>query len=334
MIEKVKLIFIPCKENGYRPKFLDGQVLFYYAILILVLKISILPFFFYFPKSIFFAEITKDALIQFSNSARQSLKLPPLKENSTLNQVAYWKAVDMLAKDYFSHQTPEGNWVWDWLKKVGYNYKLAGENLAIGFLDSEEVHQAWLNSPSHRSNILNPKYQEIGIAVLKGEFEGSETTVVVQLFGSQEILSQKVEEPKAEFPKETKEKPVETIGEIEVLPAEISSSSPEDSFSPLPPEPLQVQTLPQFSIENPEEKLSFRFLKFMALNYNNIIQRFVYGSLIFVIIALLINIFVKIEIQHKDLILKTLAFIGLLILFIWLDKTELIQFIPHKLLIY
>jgi hypothetical protein len=331
MIGKIKLIFIPGQENNYRPKFLDSRILFYYAILIIILRLSLLPFFLYFPKTAFFAAITKSVLIELTNQTRKSFGLSALKENPKLTQSAYLKAEDMLGKDYFSHQSPEGIWPWDWLKRVSYNYSLAGENLAIGFLDSEEVHQAWLNSSSHKANILNPNYQEIGIAVSKGEFEGNEVAVVVQLFGSPEVLAKEEEKPKTEISEKPLEKSAETIGETEVLPAEISFPPPEP---PLPPEPFQTETLPRVSIEKPEEKLTFHFLEFMAFNYNNFVQKFIYGSLIFVILALLINIFVRIDIQHKDLIFKALGFIGLLILFLWLDKSEIIQLIPHQFQIY
>lgn len=327
MIKKIKLIFIPCQENNYRPKFLDGRALFYYLILISVLKISLLPFFIYFPKSIFFAEITKSILIHLTNQTRTSIGLPSLKENPKLVQAAYLKADDMIKKDYFSHQSPEGIWPWDWLKRVGYNYQLAGENLAIGFLDSEEVHRAWLNSPSHKANILNPNYQEIGIAVLKGDFEGNEAVIVVQLFGSPKVLAKEVEKPKSGLSERLQEAVPEIPGETKPL-----------EMPPLPtqtpPQPEVVPIGKEENVEKPKDAFTFRFLKFMAFNYNSFVQKFIYGSLIFVILVLLINILVKIEIQHTDLIMKAFGFIVLLILFIWLDKPEILQIIPHQFRIY
>lgn len=327
MIKKIKIIFLPCQENNYRPKFLEGRILFYYAILILVLKLSLFSFFLYLPKSVFFAAIIKSALLELANQTRKASQLPLLKENPRLTQAAYLKAKDMVEKKYFSHQSPEGKWLVDWLKSVDYQYALAGENLAIGFLDSEEVHQAWLNSSSHRANLLNPKYQEIGIAVLKGEFDGSETTVVVQLFGAPKILTKEIE---------TSEKLPKTTGQSGVLPPEISPSQPPAS---LPPESLSTKVVPLevsyfVGLEKSKESFSFRFLKFISIYYDDFVQKFVYGSLFFVFLLLLINIFVRIDIQHKDIIFKTLFFIGLLIFFLWLDKEVMVQLIPHQLLIY
>ncbi|PIT94600.1 hypothetical protein COT96_03040, partial [Candidatus Falkowbacteria bacterium CG10_big_fil_rev_8_21_14_0_10_38_22] len=148
ILSKFKLIFIPCKENRYRPKVLDTKFLLYYLIFLFTLKILIIPFIIYFPKSIFFAEITNNAIIEFTNQERQLTGLSFLKENPVLDQAAYLKAQDILEKSYFSHKSPEGISPWYWFKKAGYDYKFAGENLAIGFLDSEEVINAWYDSPS------------------------------------------------------------------------------------------------------------------------------------------------------------------------------------------
>ena len=139
ILRKAKILFIPCEGNHYKPRFLAGGALFYFVLTLLFLKLIAISFVAYFPKTIFFADLTKTALIQLTNQERQSLGLSTLKENSTLDQAAQQKAQDMLSSDYFSHYSPTGVCPWYWFKKVGYNYQLAGENLAIGFLDSEEV---------------------------------------------------------------------------------------------------------------------------------------------------------------------------------------------------
>jgi len=309
IIFKLKLIFIPCEDNNYRPKFLDSQFLFYYLIVLLVLKLIVVPFFIYFPKSAFFADLTKTALTNFTNKARMALGIQTLKENPKLEEAAYLKAKDIIEKDYFSHQSPEGISPWDWFKKAGYDYKFAGENLAIGFLDSEEVHQAWLDSPSHKQNLLDPNYSEIGIAVLKGDFQGSETTVVVQLLGTPQPLPVE-EKPETNLP----------LPEKEVLPEK--------------EEIVSEETSPQLLEKNQKDILALNFLSFFSSDYFNLLQKIIYGSLILIIISLLINIFVRIDIQYKDLIFKTTGFIVLLIFFIFLDKEFLIQLIPHNFSIY
>jgi len=134
--------------------------------------------------SIVKAAVSAGSLIALANSSRAQAGLGDLSNNSQLESAAFAKANDMLEKDYFAHTSPEGKTPWDFIKEAGYGYVYAGENLAIGYTDAAELHNAWMNSPSHRDNILNPNFKEIGIAVASGEYEGSETTVVVQMFGS------------------------------------------------------------------------------------------------------------------------------------------------------
>lgn len=303
IILKLKLLFIPCEENQYRPKFLDSQFLFYYAISILVLKLIIIPFFLYFPKSIFFAAVTKDALIESTNQKRENLGIQSLTENPKLDEAAYLKASDILEKDYFSHQSPQGVSPWYWFKTAGYNYQFAGENLAIGFLDSEEVVRAWLNSPSHKKNLLDKNYTDTGIAVVSGEFEGNETTVVVQLFGTPKISTLTKEEPK-----------------------KITQPESEQTTTP-----AATQEVLSEKEEATKESLAFNFFEFISLKYSDLLQKIVYSSLIIIIAALMINIFVRFDIQHNDLILKTVIFILILTVFIYLDKGLIIQLIPHNL---
>jgi len=181
-------LFVPSEANAYRPGFLQSKILFYFAILVFIVKIAVIGPSVNFPKNIFFADITKNALINFVNQGRIDMGLPPLVKNQKLDRAAELKAQDMLQKGYFSHQSPEGVTPWFWFKKAGYNYKYAGENLAVGFVDSKEVYNAWYDSISHRQNILGSNYNEIGTAVLSG-FGDNKTAIVVQFFGLAEPLS-------------------------------------------------------------------------------------------------------------------------------------------------
>jgi len=333
---KVKLIFVPCQENNFRPKFLDSKFLFYYFLILLVLKFLTIPFFIYFPKDIFFADITKSALFELTNRNRLLAGLEPVKENQKLNQIAYLRAKDMFSKNYFSHSSPEGTSPWYWFKEEGYNYQIAGENLAIGFLDSEEVIEGWLNSPSHKRNLLNPKFKEMGITVLKGNFQGNEVNLVVQVFGTQKMSSLTKETPKiiAKTPikKELKTENKKETGAKEILPEkEILGEE-----KVLEEKNKQLEEQEEKPKIEPEQKKSSRFvfLNFLAIKYSNLIQKIIYFSLIFIIISLLINIFVRFDIQHKDLIFKTSAFILLLIIFVQIDKIDLLKIIPHHFRIY
>jgi hypothetical protein len=103
--------------------------------------------------------------------------------NSRLQTAAQWKADDMIQKDYWEH-FHNGKSPWDWMKEADYDYIDAGENLAIDFTELEPMMTAWMNSRTHRDNILNSKYKEIGIGIGKGDFEGHQTIIVVQMFGN------------------------------------------------------------------------------------------------------------------------------------------------------
>ena len=128
------------------------------------------------------ASISAQTLVELTNLSRASAGLASLSVNSKLVSSAQAKAADMLEHDYFAHTSPQGLSPWYWFAQAGYDYSYAGENLAIDFFSSSGVHNAWMASPSHRANILDPNYTEIGIAAEQNEFQGKETIVVVQHF--------------------------------------------------------------------------------------------------------------------------------------------------------
>ena len=121
-------------------------------------------------------------VVTLTNNERQALSEPPLQRSTVLDQAATLKAEHMASLEYFAHNSPNGFTPWHWFQEVGYVYAYAGENLAVFFSDSDEVVKAWMNSPSHRANIVNATYQEIGIGTAKGRYQGHDTVFVVQLF--------------------------------------------------------------------------------------------------------------------------------------------------------
>ncbi|PJA86889.1 MAG: hypothetical protein CO141_02375 [Candidatus Moranbacteria bacterium CG_4_9_14_3_um_filter_42_9] len=130
------------------------------------------------------SSITDSNVIKLVNEARAKKGLEALQENPKLSAAAQAKAQDMLKNDYFAHNSPSGKTPWYWMEKSGYDYKYAGENLAMNFTSAEEEQKAWMKSASHRKNILNANYQEIGVAVAEGKIDGESTIVAVQMFGS------------------------------------------------------------------------------------------------------------------------------------------------------
>ncbi|MDO8728421.1 MAG: CAP domain-containing protein [bacterium] len=127
--------------------------------------------------------VITSVLVDLTNSNRAERNVLPLEVNLTLTAIAQEKANDMAKRSYFSHNTPEGKSPWQWLREGQYNFRYAGENLAVNFADSEDVVQAWLNSEGHRTNLLNDRFTEIGIAIAPGFYKGRESIFVVQFFG-------------------------------------------------------------------------------------------------------------------------------------------------------
>ena len=104
----------------------------------------------------------------------------PLIMNSELSRAAQDKANMLISCGCFSH-TINGKQFFSVIQDHKISYLNAGENLALGFDNTDDLNTAWMNSPTHRANILFP-YTETGIAVAKGMYQGKETIFVVQLF--------------------------------------------------------------------------------------------------------------------------------------------------------
>ncbi len=198
--------------------------------------------------------LSKEEIIFFTNKEREKNGLPLLKENNQLNETAFLKLEEMFSKQYFAHYSPEGESVSDLAKKIGYQFLMIGENLALGnFQDSQSLVEAWLKSPDHRANILNPYYQEIGVAVKKGLFEGKKVWLAVQHFALPLSVCPQPEES-------LKIKIQNNKNEIDSLYEEISNLKRE------------IQTQPRF---RPEEKENYLQ---KVEKYNHLVSK--YNSLL------------------------------------------------------
>lgn len=129
--------------------------------------------------------LTMSGVVDETNKQRDLYGKSPLHTNSKLNLAAQAKLNDMFNQQYFEHVSPQGKHPADLIKASGYEYLIVGENLALGNYENDQVLvEAWMNSPGHRANILDGKFEEIGVAVGKGLFEGKETWLAVQEFGT------------------------------------------------------------------------------------------------------------------------------------------------------
>lgn len=177
--------FIPSARNEHRPHVLSRKMMALAAAFLLCVKILSIGLIISVPTGqVYSSDITIANVISLVNISRGQNNLGQLTENSLLNKAAQAKADDMMARQYFSHDTPDGNQPWSFIKATGYSYLTAGENLAIDFRDAETMQTAWMNSPGHRANILNKNFEEVGVGVARGMFDGHQSTIVVQMFGT------------------------------------------------------------------------------------------------------------------------------------------------------
>jgi uncharacterized protein YkwD len=364
IMQKAMCFILPCEDNKYRPKLLDEKILYCYVALLLVLKLVLVPFFIYLPKTSFFADLTKTSLISLTNQARESLGFSGLKESQVLNQAAFLKAQDMLNNDYFSHNSPQGVTPWHWFETAGYNYKYAGENLAIGFIESTDVNRAWLDSPSHRQNILNPSYKEIGIAVVTGEFQGSETTVVVQLFGSLQSSAGTQGQPapvsetnpapniageekktQTEVKTETQKTQTQTQTQTQTTTQTQAQMETKEEFfgQSTPTEIVSAQkggqVLSSSRVADKKDDFMFKFFSFISSGYYDFLQKVIYGSLIFVAFLLIITVIFDVfvyhayQIQYKDIFFKSLVFCVFLGALLVVDRETVLHLVSHGFVI-
>lgn len=185
LLKWLRHYLVPHQSNNHKAKILHPSTLSVLVVIFLVYQFGINLAVFFQPSILGYASsITPERVVDLTNQERLKQGLAPLTINPTLSQAAQMKAGDMFAFNYWAHNSPSGRTPWDFFKQAGYRYVYAGENLARDFQNSEAVVEAWMNSSSHKDNIVNGKYREIGLAVVNGTLGGVETTLVVQMFGT------------------------------------------------------------------------------------------------------------------------------------------------------
>ncbi|MBP7859886.1 hypothetical protein KA001_02950 [Patescibacteria group bacterium] len=150
----------------------------------------------------FATNVYVSSLLEETNKTRIDNNLKPVTYSPILEKAAEAKAKNMFLLNYWAHVSPSGKTPWQFIKEAGYKYTFAGENLAKDFDTSASVVSAWMDSPTHRENLLNPNYTEIGFAAVNGKLQGEETTLIVQLFGTpskntvtRNVAVEKINEP-------------------------------------------------------------------------------------------------------------------------------------------
>ncbi len=150
------------------------------------------------------SDITIGNLYNAVNKERSQRNIPNLITNYKLAAAAAYKSQDMITRKYFSHTDPEGRYIWNKIVAEGYTpYTTLGENLAIDFSNTEGLVAAWIDSPTHRANLLNQNFKDQGMGVAFGNTNNGEYSVAVtNTFGAQPVIK-----PVASTPPPTTVKP-------------------------------------------------------------------------------------------------------------------------------
>lgn len=242
IIEKFLHFFTPRHTNNHKARALQLPSVSTYIALLLVAQIIISAVARFDPQVLGYASnISVPDLLRDTNAQRVAVGLPALILNDQLSQAARDKANDMFVSNYWAHNSPQGRDPWSFIVAAGYHYIFAGENLARDFGDSQGVVNAWMNSPTHRENIVNSHYQEIGFAVVNGKLNGNETTLVVQMFGARPGAAPTVAAPQVQKPVSSLQSPA-TSSAQPATPAAVPTSTN------LPGQILNIENNPSTSL--------------------------------------------------------------------------------------
>lgn len=342
-LKRIKDSFIPSKTNDFQPHFLRMRIAGITLALVIVIEaIFITHTLFILPNSNYFAAIFATVLVDQTNQNRTAEKLGGLTPNPLLERAAQLKADDMALKGYFAHNAPDGTTPWHWFDEAGYNYAAAGENLAVNFTDSKDVTEAWLSSPSHRANIMNANYTEIGIATAHGTYKGKEAIFVVQEFGRPSLIARQTQEVSS-----TTEEVVALISATEKAPLKTTATATISVASATPviiaPPAVITQKLPIIANSTTtqvagasSEKLSVApslapvDAPILTTTHTTFVEQLVASprqtsTMIYLILAAILTfalgltVFIKIRIQHPHLIANGILLIAVLISLILLN---------------
>lgn len=184
-LRKIKNIFIPTEENGHVPWVLGKRAS--YIFIALAFSFIVPAMYFqatYLASLLGPAPFEDNEVVHLINQSRGNSGLSSLSVSEELNSAAESKLRHMIQNGYFAHFAPDGTSPWNFIRGAGYNYSAAGENLAVDFASAYSVHNALMNSATHRANIMSPLYSEVGIAVARGNYQGRNAVYVVQMFGN------------------------------------------------------------------------------------------------------------------------------------------------------
>lgn len=340
MKKRLKKYVIPHADNDHKPHlFRESGVIGLLIVAVALFGLSTLATEVV-KRTDLVAAIYPAVLVDLTNESRLANNAPALRFNPLLKESAQLKANDMAEKGYFAHVSPDGKTPWYWFGQVGYEFVYAGENLAVDFTQSVDVERAWMNSPTHRANILNQNFTEIGIAAAEGTYKGRSTVFVTQAFGRPAVSSVIASEPNlTPGPEEDSGLIVEenSSQEEEVLGAtEPSEPLSEEESNDLPELEVVEQTDTFVAVRNVSAvaesvseadresvKYSRWYDKFLV-SPGTLVNYIYMGLLVLVLAALLLMVGIEIRKQHPKNILYGLFVIGVTVALMFLNQSLMI----------
>jgi len=334
--------FIPGEHNGYKPKALHRKHLVRYGIALVAVKAIMVAILFGFPSGGFLYELSSRVILDSMNAERSSYSVATLAFNDRLYNAALEKAHDMITNSYFEHTSPAGVTPWYWIKKNNYVYTYAGENLAMDFYNVNDLMKGWMDSPTHRANILQKKFKDAAVAVAEGNMDGRNTTVVVVMFGSERI-ARKIPVPAAAvnetLPPPQKKPAAVPAPEIAAVNAPVvpqktpvtnsvvlgsptnsvqavlgaEETAPVAAVSEVPVAQEQAGITPSFSADSLYQfgkKMFVEILFNIGIKMPQYVQSLFLYFGIFLAAAVLLNILIHLRVQHWETIAGTVLLIA------------------------
>jgi hypothetical protein len=301
MRKHLKKFFIPHRHNKYNPHlFRNTSISVIVGFCVFLLGVSYGNYLFL-HKTVLGINIATNVLVDLANDNRSQNNIKPLQRNERLDIAANMKASDMIEKDYFAHFAPDGTTPWYFIREAGYSFDYAGENLAINFSDPKEIDNAWMSSPTHKENLLNTNFQELGIAAKEGKYNGVDTVYVVQMFASPEKKMLASEETVTSQPE--KLKVINKSNTFISVKKEVETTSLLESNTP-----EQIGEVAGVEVYSGwVDKTLFRGSYYIQV---------IFIFLIFVVfIGLLIRIFVEYEKQHYRHLIISIIFLLVVLVF-------------------
>lgn len=127
-------------------------------------------------------KLQAEKIITLINLERAKHSRRALTPNEKLNQAAAQKGEYMINHNYWAHISPDGIEPWQFIHQQEYFYLSAGENLARDFGREEDLVAAWMASPTHRDNLLNSDFSQMGLAVVEGIIDHQPVILIVNFY--------------------------------------------------------------------------------------------------------------------------------------------------------